>query len=339
MRGVRRPTRPAPTTGSPDGRRSCRGPTPRTGRSSPACVPRCRPAGVPAPRRTPPGGPTPSTTTSVMPAVRSGGFVPASGCSAPHGTSASGLVRIPEEERLRTVLVGEQAPAVRRLRGAFDIPGEVRTTCPCPTRATGRSRRSRGVRSASSARSCSTAGDFAGGHAVLISMTRSNMRRDPSRGTERRRPPPRAPRAWRSRGPCPRPRPSRATAFRRPRAPRRADRRPAATPPRRAPTPDAAPARASRQRMIARSTAGSRSRTTSDGGVIPDCSRFANQLGEIRALERAPASGEELVEHEPERVEVAARRDLAAGELLGRHVGRRARRGAFRPSRRPGRSR
>jgi hypothetical protein len=35
-------------------------------------------------------------------------------------------------------------------------------------------------------------------------------------------------------------------------------------------------------------------------------------------------SREELVQHEAERVDVAARRDFRAGELLGRHVGRRA---------------
>src|SRR6185503_1502002 len=58
-----------------------------------------------------------------------------------------------------------------------------------------------------------------------------------------------------------------------------------------------------------------------------------DQLGERLPLE-GPATGEELVEDEAERVDVAARRDLAAGELLGRHVGRRAR--AQRLARRPG---
>ena len=51
---------------------------------------------------------------------------------------------------------------------------------------------------------------------------------------------------------------------------------------------------------------------------------LVDQLGEVLALERALA-GEDLVEHQAERVDVAARRDLAAGELLGRHVGGRAR--------------
>ena len=56
---------------------------------------------------------------------------------------------------------------------------------------------------------------------------------------------------------------------------------------------------------------------------MPACSRLAISSASVAALERAPA-GEELVEHEAERVDVAPRRDLAAGELLGRHVGRRA---------------
>ena len=87
----------------------------------------------------------------------------------------------------------------------------------------------------------------------------------------------------------------------------------------------------SRQRMIARSIAGSRSRTISDGGVIAVLLALRDQLREVASVERA-AAGEELVEHEPERVDVAARRDLAAGELLGRHVGRRAGAQRLRPA-------
>ncbi len=50
---------------------------------------------------------------------------------------------------------------------------------------------------------------------------------------------------------------------------------------------------------------------------------LVNQLREVLALERALA-GEDLVEHQAERVDVAARRDLAACQLLRRHVGGRA---------------
>ena len=53
------------------------------------------------------------------------------------------------------------------------------------------------------------------------------------------------------------------------------------------------------------------------------CSRWRDEFGDRCAVERA-AAREDLVEHEAERVDVAARRDLRAGELLGRHVGRRA---------------
>ncbi len=49
-----------------------------------------------------------------------------------------------------------------------------------------------------------------------------------------------------------------------------------------------------------------------------------NQLGEVLAVERA-LPGEDLVEDQAERVDVAARRDLSTGELFRRHVGRRAR--------------
>ena len=56
---------------------------------------------------------------------------------------------------------------------------------------------------------------------------------------------------------------------------------------------------------------------------MPACSRWRISSARFCAVERALA-GEELVEDEAERVDVAARRDLAAGELLGRHVGRRA---------------
>ena len=50
---------------------------------------------------------------------------------------------------------------------------------------------------------------------------------------------------------------------------------------------------------------------------------LARQLGHAAAAERAPA-GEQLVEEEAEPVDVAAHRDLAALQLLGRHVRRRA---------------
>ena len=51
---------------------------------------------------------------------------------------------------------------------------------------------------------------------------------------------------------------------------------------------------------------------------------LAPPLGERRGLEGL-ASGEELVEHEAERVDVALHGSALAGELLGRHVGGRAR--------------
>jgi hypothetical protein len=56
-----------------------------------------------------------------------------------------------------------------------------------------------------------------------------------------------------------------------------------------------------------------------DAGLLA----LVNQLGQVLAVERALA-GEDFVEHEAERVDVAPRRDLVAGELLGRHVGGRA---------------
>ena len=56
-------------------------------------------------------------------------------------------------------------------------------------------------------------------------------------------------------------------------------------------------------------------------GRDPHLLTFMNELSEILALERSLAR-EHLVEHEAERVDVTPRRDLAAGELLGRHVGR-----------------
>ena len=56
---------------------------------------------------------------------------------------------------------------------------------------------------------------------------------------------------------------------------------------------------------------------------MPVLLALGDQFGEVLPLERA-LPGEQLVEHETERVDVAARGHLAAGELLGRHVGRRA---------------
>ena len=46
---------------------------------------------------------------------------------------------------------------------------------------------------------------------------------------------------------------------------------------------------------------------------------FRDELRQVAPFDRA-LPGEELVEHEPQRVDVAARRHLAAGELLRRHV-------------------
>ena len=137
---------------------------------------------------------------------------------------------------------------------------------------------------------------------------------------------------------CRRRRPSRATAFRRRRARRRADRRRAAPPTTASAEAGRCGGIGARQRMIARSISGSRSRTMAVGGVISRLLALGDQLREVAAFERALA-GEELVEHEAERVDVAARRDLAAGELLGRHVGGRAGAQRSRRSRPRGRSR
>ena len=51
----------------------------------------------------------------------------------------------------------------------------------------------------------------------------------------------------------------------------------------------------------------------------PTAREILDILHVVRAL-----AGEQLVEHEPERIDVGALRQLAAGELLGRHVLRRA---------------
>ncbi len=48
-----------------------------------------------------------------------------------------------------------------------------------------------------------------------------------------------------------------------------------------------------------------------------------DQFSEVRALQ-GPTAGEDFVEDEAKCVDVAARRDLLAGQLLGRHVGGRA---------------
>ena len=66
-----------------------------------------------------------------------------------------------------------------------------------------------------------------------------------------------------------------------------------------------------------------------DGEDLASLLRRIGRFPEDRAL-----AGEQLVEHETERVDVAARRHLAAGELFGRHVGRRP--GADRFAREPG---
>ena len=60
-----------------------------------------------------------------------------------------------------------------------------------------------------------------------------------------------------------------------------------------------------------------------DGGVDASGLVLRDEIRERLRLERPPAR-EELVEHQAERVDVAPHRDLAARELLGRHVGRRA---------------
>jgi hypothetical protein len=74
-----------------------------------------------------------------------------------------------------------------------------------------------------------------------------------------------------------------------------------------------------------------------DLGRRDDAGLFAlvNQLREVLAFEGAHAS-EDLVEHEAEGVDVAARRDLGTGELLRGHVRRCA--GAQRFTRRAGES-
>ena len=61
---------------------------------------------------------------------------------------------------------------------------------------------------------------------------------------------------------------------------------------------------------------------TGGGGAFP------RRRATVRAVSTSavrPAAGEELVEHEPERVDVAPDRGALARELLGRHVGGRAR--------------
>ncbi len=56
-----------------------------------------------------------------------------------------------------------------------------------------------------------------------------------------------------------------------------------------------------------------------DAGLLA----LVDQLSEVLAVECALA-GEEFIEHEPERIDIAARRDLVARQLLRRHVGGRA---------------
>ena len=89
----------------------------------------------------------------------------------------------------------------------------------------------------------------------------------------------------------------------------------------------------SRQRRMTRSTAGSSPASTVEGEAGCSSACLRRQLGERRGLEGL-APGEELVEHEAERVDVAPHRRAPAGELLGRHVGGRARRPRRRPCRR-----
>ena len=132
-----------------------------------------------------------------------------------------------------------------------------------------------------------------------------------------------------------RPRPSRARASRPPRAPPRADRRPAAPPRPASPRPAAAPG-------PSRGSAGSRARRPGPCPATIGGRRGRRVLGVL--LARSPAivaasnarlPGEELVEDEAERVEVAPDRRALAGELLGRHVGGRAREVVVRRPRSP----
>ncbi len=74
---------------------------------------------------------------------------------------------------------------------------------------------------------------------------------------------------------------------------------------------------------MTRSTAGSRSRTIDDGFVIVRRLVQAQQLVERLRFEH-PLAREHLEQDQAERVDVALDRRRAAGELLGRHVLRRA---------------
>ena len=115
---------------------------------------------------------------------------------------------------------------------------------------------------------------------------------------------------------CPRRRrPCRASAFRRRPARRPADRHPATPQPRPAPKPGRLRGSTSRQRRITRSTRGSMS-----------LAREVTAVGVVRcgAIFEGPLAGEHLVQHQPQRVNIAAHRNFLAGQLLGRHVGGRA---------------
>ena len=114
-----------------------------------------------------------------------------------------------------------------------------------------------------------------------------------------------------------------ATASGPPRAPRPAGRRRAGRRP---------PRSAERGRVSASRSRHQQDRPLDDGVEVPDDRGRAVRLrpaavgaaaSEGLRVER-PAAGEDLVEDEAERVEVAPHRDLGAGELLRRHVARRA---------------
>ena len=74
---------------------------------------------------------------------------------------------------------------------------------------------------------------------------------------------------------------------------------------------------------MALSTAGSSSFTSDDGltGVVSLCSRTSSASVDAS---NARLAGENFVEHQAERIDVALHRDFFAGQLLRRHVGRSA---------------
>ena len=184
-------------------------------------------------------------------------------------------------------------PALRRPRRAAVVPE--------PRQAA----RARGPRARS--------GDLADGRRARRTCTRL-LRRRYERARRRSRPPgtPRRPRPQAPPTPPP-PRPAPATASRPRRAPRPAGRRPesiAATASGRGRARASGPSRGSAR--IVRSTAGSRSGTSAPRARAARSSRCLRvQLGERLRRRRRARPVNELVEHQAERVDVAADRDLA----------------------------